>query len=445
MAGAGLRKSVKALRNPDFRRFWVGALISNIGSQMQGIAIPIVLLELTDSEAWIGFGAFANFLPALLMNRWGGRAADVRERRRVIMVTQSLMMVIAVAFAVLWWTGHMGPSTVIVLVALNGLILGYQVPSWQTLVPELVPRADLLNAVTLNSAQFNASRAVGPAIGGVILWLAGPGWAFFINALSYLVVLGALAGIAYRPDPNRSSKQRLSQVSGWHVVRRSPGLLTAVVSITFVGILGSPTVFYVPVYARDVFELADHEFFAGLMTGAFGFGAVLGAVAIGTWADGASRRLLASGGVALFGGAIVMLALSPTVALAIGAMFVMGAGYLAIASSLNTAIQMVVGDEFRGRVIAVYIAGLMVGLSIGAPLMGVAAEAFGVRMSSGVSGALLLLAGIAMYMLKGFSGGLDAPEGSATEDLAPGDLAPGDVAPSDLAASLSHPEATLSE
>ena len=417
MAGSGLRRAVKALRNPDFRRFWVGALISNIGSQMQGIAIPIVLLELTDSEAWIGIGTLANFLPALLMNRWGGRAADQRERRRVIMVTQTLMMLIAFGFAGLWWSGHMSPGTVIALVAVNGLILGYQVPSWQALVPELVPREDLLNAVTLNSAQFNASRAVGPAIGGLTLWLAGPGWAFFINGVSYLVVLAALAGIAYRPDRSKKVDTASSAISGWQVVRRSPGLLTAVVSVTVVGVLGSPTVFYVPVFARDVFELGNHELFAGLMTGAFGFGAVLGAVIIGAWGEDTPRRVLASGGVVVFGAAIVALATAPQVSVAIVAMFGMGAGYLAIASSLNTSIQMVVGDDFRGRVIAVYIAGLMVGLSLGAPLMGFAAEAFGVRVAVGVSGTLLVLVGVTMFLAKRYSSGLDAPEGSATANL----------------------------
>jgi hypothetical protein len=196
----GLRHAVRAFRHRDFAIFWTGALASNTGSWVQNLAVPYVLYQLTESAFWVGLATFTQFIPAMVLGPLAGSIADRYDRRKVLFVTQSLLALAAIALWGAWVGGVRDAWAILALVALSGVFAGINIPSWQSFVNDLVPRDDLLSAVTLNSLQFNAARAIGPGIAGILLATLGPGWAFFLNATSFVFVLGALALVRTRQE-----------------------------------------------------------------------------------------------------------------------------------------------------------------------------------------------------------------------------------------------------
>ena len=273
----GLRAAVRALQHRNFRLFWYGALVSNTGTWMQLLTVPFVIHELTDSGTWVGTVSFLQMLPNIAVAPFAGPLADRVPRRTILLVTQSMMAVVATGFAVAWWAGVDTPYAYVVLAMGYGLIGGVMTPSWQAFVSELVPRGDLLNAVTLNSTQFQATRAIGPALGGMVLALAGPGLAFSLNAASFVAVLVALSLISVpRIVPDEAPP--------WRIIDRStpdhslhpgscaescgasrPSMITA--------LLGQPLIHLIVVFADEVFSAEG--FRLGLMASSIGIGAVL--------------------------------------------------------------------------------------------------------------------------------------------------------------------------
>ena len=221
----GLREAVEAFRYRNFRLFWIGALLSSTGTWVQGVTVPFVVLKLTGSAAWVGFAGFAQFLPAVLVGPLAGSLADRFHRRSVLLVTQSLMAADALLLWIMWIAGVRNPWAIVGVVALGGVTAGLNIPSWQAFISELVPREVLLNAVTLNSTQFNAARAFGPALGGLVLGLLGAGPAFLINAISFLAVIVALLMIHVpRLERARDDRGVLRQFAdGLRYARRVPG------------------------------------------------------------------------------------------------------------------------------------------------------------------------------------------------------------------------------
>ncbi|MBI2170069.1 MAG: MFS transporter [Actinobacteria bacterium] len=395
--GRGLRHAFSALRHRDFALFWSGALASNVGTWMQQVTVPFVLFHLTGSAAWIGLGAFAHFFPMMAMNSVGGVLADRFSRKRIIMTTQSLQMGLAFALFALWQTDNARPGVLVAVMAVTGVVAGVQLPSWHSFVPQLVPADRLLNAVTLNSAQFNGARAVGPAIAGVVLATRGPGAAFLANACSYLFVLGALALVRPQPGPPASGGANLRRefADGVRYTRSQPGLVLAVVMAAVVGVMAAPVVQFTAVFARDVFEVGEAAY--GLLTAAFGAGAVVGAVALGAYGSGVRRSKLVVVGVLALGCAAAMLGAAPVYAVGLLALLAMGGAHLVIAGSLNTAIQLIARDDMRGRATAVYMTAFTGSFPIGALLQGRMADAFGVQAT--VIGAGVLLGATGLYLL----------------------------------------------
>jgi MFS family permease len=209
-----LPQIVRALRNPNFRLFWSGNFLSNIGTWMQNVAQGWLVLSLTGSAFWLGVVGFAGSIPFLVFTLFGGVVADRVNKRRLLLVTQSVMMLLAFALAALAWFKVITVWELVAIAFLNGMAMAMNAPSYQALVPRLVPREDLTNAIALNSAQFNMSRILGPTLGGYAMALFGVAGNFFLNGVSFLAVLWALTRIAIRsrsrrtiPDCFRASKR----------------------------------------------------------------------------------------------------------------------------------------------------------------------------------------------------------------------------------------------
>lgn len=389
-ARPGLREAGAALRIPEFRRFWIGATISNSGTWMQNVTVPYVLFQMTGSASWVGLASFLQFLPALVMGPLGGTLADRYPRRTVLLVAQSTLAMAAVGLWLLWSSGAAAPWSITAMVAVFGAIAGTSIGAWQAFVSELVPRHLLLNAVTLNSAQFNAARAVGPALGGLVLGTLGPSWAFGLNALSYAAVLLALATIhpapVERAPRTASVLGELRETVGY--VRAMPGIATCVVVVVALGFFGNPVFPLLAVFAEEVFSVSGFRY--GLLGAALGVGGVLATPLVAGRGSAVARSALVGGALGFYGASLLAFALSPVFPMAVLFLLVAGGGYLALASTLNTTIQIQVDEQRRGKVLALYVMGLTSSYPIGSLVQGALADVVSVRLVTACSGAALL-------------------------------------------------------
>lgn len=408
-ARPGLRDAGAALRVPEFRRFWFGALVSNSGSWMQNVTVPYVLYLLTESATWVGIASFAQFFPAVVLGPLGGSLADRYPRRTVLLAAQGAMAVISVALWALWASGAADAWSLTLLVALLGAISGLMIGAWQAFVSELVPKELLLNAVTLNSAQFNGARAFGPAVGGLVLATLGPAGAFALNAVSYVAVLAALVSIRARPAALAEHAERPSVLGETRetiaYIRQMPGILMCVVVVAAIGFLGSPVFPLLAVFADEVFEVSDALY--GLLGAALGLGGIVATPFVAGRGSGLLRSVLAGRGLLVYGVALTAFALAPVFPLAVAALVVAGGAYLTISSTLNTTIQVQVAEARRGKVLALYVMGLTSSYPIGSIVQGGLADVIGVRAVTAVAGVALVAVWLRLH-LGGRFGVMDA-------------------------------------
>jgi MFS family permease len=384
---------VEAFRHRNFTLFWIGALISNTGGWVQNVTVPFVVFQLTDSAAWVGFAGFAQLIPAWLFGPLGGSLADRFHRRSVLLVMQGAQALTAFALWWVWAAGVRSPWPIVALAALSGAFAGMYIGSWQAFVSELVPREALLNAVTLNSAQFNAARAFGPATGGVILAWLGPSWAFFLNGVSFLAVILALLAIRV-PRLAGKATGRVRVLADLRetirYVRGSPGIRVCVAVVLALGFLGSPVFQLLVVFAEEVYEVGAGAY--GVLSASLGVGAILGTPLIAGRGSAVARSRMVGAAMVGYGGALILFGLSPVYAVGVLALLAAGAGYLAIASSLNTTIQLQVDERMRGKVLAFYVMGITLTAPLGSLVQGLAAEVVGPRATVTTAGLLFIAA-----------------------------------------------------
>lgn len=394
------------MRIPEFRRFWIGATVSNSGTWMQNVTVPYVLYQLTGSATWVGLASFLQFLPALFMGPLGGTLADRYSRRSVLLVAQSGLGLAAVGLWLLWSSGAAEAWSITALVAAFGAIAGTSIGAWQAFVSELVPRHLLLNAVTLNSAQFNAARAVGPAVGGFVLGTLGPSWAFALNAVSFLAVLAALASIHPAPVARSSRAQSVLGELRETVryVRDVPGIRTCILVVAALGFFGNPIFPLLAVFAEQVFSVSGFRY--GLLGAALGVGGVLATPFVAGRGSAVARSSLVGGALGVYGASLVLFAVSPLFPMAVAFLLVAGGGYLALASTLNTTIQVQVDEARRGKVLALYVMGLTSSYPIGSLVQGALADVVSVRLVTAGAG-VALLAVLGRLLANGTLGSMD--------------------------------------
>jgi len=374
-----VREAFRVLRHRDYAIFWSAALVSNTGSWMQNIAAPYVLYQLTKSTAWLGIGAFMAFFPALLVGPLAGSLADRFPRKTILLWTQGSMMIAAFGLFVVWIAGVATPGIIVALLCCSGTASGLNIAAWQSFVPQLVPHDELLPAVRLNSMQFVSARAFGPALAGIVLQLAGAGTAFFINAISFVVVLVALLMIHPRPVPTDDGAGRVLAHfrEALRYVRARAGLLLPVLTIMIVSFFGSSVVQLAPAFAEDVFDVGKSGY--GFLVSAFGIGAIVGSILVTIVGDRARRSRVALTGLILFTAGELLFAAAPGYAIGVGGMAIMGGAYITIATALNTSVQARVDEVHRGRTLSIYLMGLLGGVPLGALLQGGVADVIGLR------------------------------------------------------------------
>lgn len=385
-----------AFRSRDFLWFWLGALVSNAGTWLQNITIPFVLYRITESELWVGLSTFSLFLPVMLFGPIGGNLADRHDRRRVLLATQTTLAVVGFVMWGVWASGNRSPGLLLALTAATGVVNGLNIPSWQSFVPGLVPRKHLTSAITLNSLQFNAARAIGPAVGGLVLATLGASWAFFLNAVSFGFVLAALLVVRARHETPKDGSPAVGIRRGFldaiSYIRVHRGIAVGISVAVIVGFFGNPVIQFTVVFAEEVFERGAIG--VGILSASLGVGAVLAAPIAGGghWL----RSQLTKWGLFAYGTAIVAFAVAPHIAVAAAMLVLAGGGFLVAISITNTAVQLIVSDKMRGRVMAVRVMSFTAAYPIGGLLQGWLAELFGPRPVVGVAGACLLVTALAL-------------------------------------------------
>lgn len=352
-------KIVRALRNPNFRMFWSGNFLSNIGTWMQNVAQGWLVLALTGSAFWLGVVGFAGSIPFLVFTLFGGVIADRVNKRRLLLVTQSVMMVLAFILAALaWFKGADGRPLirvweVVLLAFLNGMAMAMNAPSYQALVPRLVPREDLTNAIALNSAQFNMSRILGPTLGGYAMALVGVAGNFFLNGVSFLAVLWALTQIKYpEQQPSHYPGFFSSLRQGFSYVRGDRQMRVLLWLTAAASLFGIPFLTFIPYFAK--IQLHSDETGLGWLMAASGLGAVLGAVTVAALGKLRHRGAIVTLGGLVFFSAIIAVCYSHTFALTQCVLLFEGYSAILMISSFNVAIQHLASDQMRGRVMSIY-------------------------------------------------------------------------------------------
>jgi len=345
---------IRALRNPNFRLFWGGNFLSNIGTWMQNVAQGWLVLLLTGNSAfWLGVVGFAGSIPFLFFTLFGGVIADRVNKRRLLLCTQTAMMLLAFLLAALAYLHRISVWGVAVIAFLNGMAMSMNQPSYQALVPQLVKREDLTNAIALNSAQFNLSRIVGPTLGGYAMALIGVAGNFFLNGVSFLAVIWAIARIKYPAEtPPRRESMLTSLGAGLRYVRHHPQMYVLVVMMAVSSLLSIPFLTFIPYFAR----VQLHTGAAGLgwLLAALGLGALLGALHV-AWRGIIRNRgkLIAFGGA---GGMAILVIFCYTHIFMLSEVLMILEGYWMILtiSAVTVAMQHLSSDEMRGRVMSIY-------------------------------------------------------------------------------------------
>ena len=378
---------LRALNHPDYRRFFLAQLVALVSGWMHTVAQSWLVLQLTDSPLRLGLIGTLQFAPILLFSIVTGAIADRLPKRRLLVATNLTLAMLAVVLATLVASGRVRYWHVAVVAVLAGLAQTVDGPARQSLMAELVGKGDLVNAVALNSAAFNAARIVGPAVGGVLIARFGVVPAFVINAAGILVVAGALARLPGRGAAagRRGTTMAQEIAEGLRYAARTPVIRLVLGMLFCVSITVFNFTVYVPLLARHVLGLGAEGF--GFLMAALGAGAVSGALTVGFRRAGPPpfRAMLGAAALALTG--LLSLAFARHVWTAVPLLFLTGFFGLVLVASCNTRLQLAAPDELRGRMMSLYTLVWGGVFPIGAFTVGAISEAWSVSMAFFVQGA----------------------------------------------------------
>lgn len=401
LGGLTTAHTFSALRHPNYRRFWWGGFVSLTGAWMRITALAWLIYDMTGSPLMLGTVTFANTIPTMLLALFGGALADRSEKRYVLIVTQACFMATAAVLAVLTLTGLVQVWHILAFSVAGGIAGAMDMPARQSLIPHLVAREDLTNAIALNSAAFNGSRIIGPAIAGLIITRygprGGPGWSFAINAVTYLAVIGALVAIRVNSRPENTPRKPVLQevreglAYAWH----SPALRILLGLLAVAGAFGLSYTVLMPVFARDVLEVEAHGF--GMLMTASGIGATIGALGVAS-APLSRPRAVILGLMAAFTVLLAAFAVNTDYLIALLLMVVVSGAITAFMAAVNTTIQTIVPDALRGRVMSLYILALFGTGPFGGLLAGWLASWLGAQAAVLVSAAVCGAAALATWV-----------------------------------------------
>jgi len=390
--------SLRPLRHRAFALLWFAGLVSTIGSWMQTVAVGALIISDTGQATWAVLVAAGAFLPLGLLSPVGGALADRLPRRPVLILGNAAAAATAVVLAVLVAGGHDSPLALVVLVTLQGSAAAVIGPFQHATLPDLVTQEESLAAISLNSAQFNLGRIVGPALAGATVAAFGYPMAFVANAVSFLAVVVALAFVRLAVPAGRPSGLIASLRSGFAAARREPSCWAAITTIAVVAVLASPFIALVPVMARHLTQGGATAVAqtTAVLTTAQGAGAVAGALSLAPLASRLGRGRVLAGSLILLPVALIGYSAAQQTWQGAAGIFVVGLVYIGVLSGLSTVVQLRAPQAYRGRILAFYLVALGVGYPIGSLVQGPVIDRIGLGWTT--AGTALLLSLIMVFV-----------------------------------------------
>ncbi len=410
------RQTFASLQHRNFRLFFGGQLISLIGSWMQSTAQGWLVYELTGSKMLLGVVTAVGSAPLMLFSVWGGSLADRHSKRRIVICTQTALMLAAFVFGALVALRWIQIWHILVLAAFAGLAMAFDMPARQAFMVEMTSRRDLMNAISLNSSIVNGARVIGPSIAGFLMARVGLETCFFLNGLSFIAVIAGLMLMRlprFLP-PERPESAWAHAAEGFSYVWKNRRLRLVLVLFAVVGIFGWSYAVLMPALATDVLHVRQEKY--GMLLSANGLGALLGALTVATFGSYLRRRWLVVGGLSVFSAMLLLLALVPHYNWALLFLVIGGWGMLLFFSTVNTLLQTSASDEMRGRVMGIW-AVIFGGMTpIGALVAGTTSHFFaaathsgstGVRLAVGLGAAVCALSALSVWLIVWRRGGID--------------------------------------
>lgn len=390
------RPTFSPLRNPDYRSLWVAIMVSNLGGLIQTVGAGWLMTSLTQSQDMIALVQSSNTLPIMALSMFGGALADSYDRRRLMIGAQTFMVAVSAALALAAWMGLLTPWMLLGFTFLIGAGTALNNPAWQASVGDIVGRADLPAAVSLNSMGFNLMRSVGPALGGLIVAAFGAAAAFGVNALSYLPLVGAL--VRWRPasgEGPRLPREPLGAAlgAGLRYVAMSPGLMRVMARAGLFGLAASSVLALLPIVARNL--LGGTALTYGILLGAFGIGAI-GGVALNPRVRAAhSNEMVVRGAFLAFAVGALGLGLSRQLALSVLSLFLAGSAWVLALSLFNVSVQLSSPRWVVGRALSLYQTAVFGGMAGGSWLWGLLSEHYSATVAFAGSAGFLVLGAVA--------------------------------------------------
>ena len=398
------RHTFSSLKVRNYRLFATGALVSNIGTWMSRIAQDWLVLSITGSSAAVGITTALQFLPMLLFGLYGGVIADRYAKRPLLMITQASMGLLGLALAALTLSGHVQVWHVYAIAFLLGVVTVVDNPTRQSFVVEMVGPRDVRNAVSLNSANFQTARLVGPAVAGVLITAVGSGWAFLINGLSFGAPLIGL--LLMRPDElhqvERTPRGKGQLREGLRYVAGQPELIWPIVLVGFIGTFGFNFPIWLSAYAHGVFHAGAGTY--GLFNTAMAVGSLGGALLAARRAT--TRMRLLVGAALLFGLLEAAAALAPSFWPFVALLLLIGVFGITVNTTANSSVQLATAPAMRGRVMSLFMMVFVGGTPLGGPLVGWITDAFGPRIGFLTGGLVSALSALGVGLMLARAGGL---------------------------------------
>ncbi|HUU10572.1 MAG TPA: MFS transporter [Phycisphaerae bacterium] len=391
-----MKSIIRSLRHRNFRLYFIGQSISVTGTWMQSVAMGWLVYRLTDSKILLGVVGFTAQILTFVVAPLAGVLADRWDRRRALIVAQTLAMAQALAMAAITLTGTVEVWHIIALSFFTGLVRGFEVPTRQSFIIQMLDdRSDLPNAIALNSFMVNAARLVGPLMAGGIIAMVGEGTCFLVNGVSYGAVIAALVAmrIAPRPRLRPTGGVMAGLVEGFAYARRTPVIRAAIIVLAVTSLVGVPYTTLMPVFARDILKGGPHTL--GYLMGATGVGALVGAALLAARKERMRLGRMILLAAAAFGAGLIAFALAahfrPTLWLSLPILVWVGCAMMVQMYSSNTLLQTVVDEDKRGRVMSFYTMAFMGVIPFGAVLAGWMAEHLGAPTTLVIGGSACLV------------------------------------------------------
>lgn len=385
----------RALQHRNFQLFFAGQLTSLCGTWMQTTAQLWLVYKLTGSAAMLGLLGFASQIPILPLAAVGGYVADHYDRHKGVMWTQTVSMLLAFLLAALTLTHTIRVWHLITIALLLGVVNSFDVPIRQAFIVQMVGKEDLPNAIALNSSIFNGARVVGPAVAGMAIVWVGEGWCFFLNGMSFLAVIGALAAMrpAKVPPSSGEGSPLRNFIEGFRYVWGDTAVRSALLLLSLLSLLGLQYSVFLPIFANDILHGGAQGM--GFLLSAAGVGAVFGALhfAARTSYKGLARFIAVTAVICALG--LMVFSQSKVFLLSAGVLFVVGFAATAQMAATNTIVQSRVPDELRGRVMAVYASMFMGVQPVGSLMAGLVARHIGAPRTLAIFGAMCLAGAVA--------------------------------------------------